>query len=128
NFIHGTVKDGGGVPVAGAGVNAYQGGTGATCCTWVGGATTDSNGNYSFVVPAGTYKIYVNPPSPFPAQWNGGTDFGNATPITVNGSTLVNITLSANFIQDPKSTRLNSSHPIIWDDAYRGNKQATCDP
>src|SRR5207302_580188 len=91
--MNGTVKDGGGVPVAGAGVNAYQGGTGATCCTWVGGATTDSNGNYSFVVPAGTYKIYVNPPSPFPAQWNGGTDFGNATPITVNGSTLVNITL-----------------------------------
>ena len=92
-FIRGTVRDAGGVPVAGASVQAYLGGTGAACCTYVGGGLSDSSGNYLFAVPAGTYKIWINPPTPFPQQWNGGSDFASATSITVNGLVLVNITL-----------------------------------
>ena len=91
--ISGTVKDGASAPVAGASVQAYQAGAGAVCCTWVSGGISDSSGNYSFAVPAGTYKIWINPPAPFPQQWNGGTDFASATPITVSGPTVVNITL-----------------------------------
>lgn len=91
--IRGTVKDAGGALVAGAWVHAYQGGTGAVCCNWMGGAASDSNGNYSFAVPAVTYKIWINPPAPFWQQWNGGPDFASATPIIVSGPTLVNITL-----------------------------------
>jgi hypothetical protein len=92
--ISGTVKDGSGAAVSGAWVGAYLGGAGAVCCTNVGGGTSDSNGNYSFVVPAGTYKFWISPPTPFLAQWNGGGgDFGSTPAVTVSGPTVVNITL-----------------------------------
>ena len=93
NRISGTVKDASGAAVAGASVQAYLGGAGAVCCTFVSGGASDLSGNYSFTLPAGTYKIWINPPSPFPQQWNGGTDFASATAVIVSGPTVVNITL-----------------------------------
>jgi hypothetical protein len=95
NRISGMVKDASGAAVAGASVQAYLGGAGAVCCTFVSSGASDSSGNYSFALSAGTYKIWINPPSPFPQQWNGGTDFASATVVIVSGPTVVNITLQA---------------------------------
>ena len=91
--ITGTVKDGTGTAVSGAWVYAYQGGAGAVCCTNVGAGVSDSNGNYSMTVPAGTYKFWINPPTPFSTQWYGGGDFTSATAVSVSGPTVVNIAL-----------------------------------
>jgi len=92
-IISGNVTDVHGNPVQGASVQAYQGGAEATCCTFVGGGSSDSFGNYSFVVPAGTYKIWTNPPTGFLQQWNGGTDFSTATPLAISANTTVNVVL-----------------------------------
>ena len=126
NVIRGTVKDAGGLPVAGASVQAYQGGTGAVCCTFVGGGSSDSSGNYAFAVPAGTYKIWINPPTPFPQQWNGGPDFASATPITVSGTALVNITLAGNVIRG--TVKDAGGLPVAGASvqAYQGGTGAVC--
>jgi hypothetical protein len=91
--ISGKVTDSNGNAVANASVQAYQGGTGATCCTFVGAGSSDSFGNYSFVVPAGTYKVWTNPPTGFLQQWYGGTDFSTATPLAISANTTVNVLL-----------------------------------
>src|SRR5207247_5043783 len=56
--VGGTVKDGTGAPVGGAVVYAYQGGAGGVCCSSAGIEARDGSGNYSFLLPAGTSKLY----------------------------------------------------------------------
>jgi hypothetical protein len=91
--VSGTVKDVGGAAVGGATVEAYQAGAGAVCCSLVAQAVSDSSGNYSFALPAGTYKFWISTPPGLPSQWYGGTDFASATAVVVSGPTVVNITL-----------------------------------
>src|SRR5207244_417696 len=97
HVVSGTAKDGAGAPVSGGWVYAYQGGAGAVCCTNVGAGMTDSNGSYSMVLPAGTYKFWVNPPAPFSAQWYGGGGVEVATGVQVSGSAVVCFTLVARY-------------------------------
>jgi hypothetical protein len=64
---------------------------------WINGALTDSQGNYSFNVPAGTWKVAFNPwrlPGYFLFEWydDKGNDFGNAdlVTVTVGATTTIN--------------------------------------
>ena len=91
--LSGTVRDAGGVAISGAVVYAYQGGTGVVCCSYAGSGVSDGTGNYSFGLPAGTYKLFISPPAPNSSQWNGGGDFGSTPAVTVSGPTTVDITL-----------------------------------
>jgi protocatechuate 3,4-dioxygenase beta subunit len=125
--ISGTVKDGTGAPVGGVWVYAYQGGAGAVCCTYVGGGVSDSIGNYSFGLPAGTYKLFISPPAPYLQQWNGGADFASATAVIVSGPTVVNITLVATSrvsgtVKDATGAPVSG----VWVYAYQGGAGAVC--
>jgi hypothetical protein len=84
--ITGKVTGAGGVAIAGVTVFA-SGGSGF--------ATTDSSGNYTLRVPAGSYRIEFSPPSS--SDWvseyyNDVQNFSAATPVTVAaGATVANI-------------------------------------
>jgi hypothetical protein len=123
--VSGTVKDAGGALVAGAWVSAYQGGSGVACCTFVALGGSDGSGNYTFALPPGTYKFYVNPPPAYSAQWNGGTDFGSATAVVVSGPTVVNVTLFAKITGAVKDA---TGAPVsgAWVSAAQGGSGAAC--
>jgi hypothetical protein len=91
--ISGVVKDGSGIPVSQASVQAYQAGTGASCCTFVNSGATDAGGNFQINLPAGTYKVWINPPTGYPQQWYGGLDYNTATAIAVVDKASLMITL-----------------------------------
>ena len=57
-----------GLPVSGANVSAWNAGSGA----WVAAGVTNGSGLYSITLPAGSYKLYVQPASGT-AVWFGGT-------------------------------------------------------
>jgi uncharacterized protein YodC (DUF2158 family) len=56
---------------------------------WMGAASTDRNGNYSFNVPPGTYKVYFTPPSGgyYAQEWYGNkSNFQVADLVTVTAN------------------------------------------
>ena len=55
---------------------------------YFGTSVTTAGGAYAFSLPAGTYKLFVQPDEPgFADQWKGGPDFGAATPIPLSADT-----------------------------------------
>ena len=77
-----------GLPVSGATVSAWNAGSGA----WVAAGVTNGSGLYTITLPAGSYKLYVQPASG-PAVWFGGTSKATATTVVVAGNTTQNIAL-----------------------------------
>jgi uncharacterized delta-60 repeat protein len=67
---------------------------------WVGGSFTDSNGNYSFLLSPGTYKVYFSPPMTWgynlPEWYNQKKDFSFADAVTVPAgqTTMINAQLT----------------------------------
>ncbi len=57
-----------------------------TTYTYIGAATMGAGGTYTINLPAGSYKLYVEPNTPgYANQWLGGTDYASATVVTVSG-------------------------------------------
>jgi hypothetical protein len=78
-------------PLNGTSVYAFDG----TSYVYDGAATMGSGGTYTINLPAGTYKLYVQPNTPgYADQWVGGSDYTSATVVTVSGATALNITLT----------------------------------
>ena len=81
--LSGTVNTGG-TPLVGAAVHAFDSVTNA----YFGTSVTTTGGAYSFSLPAGTYKLFVQPGVPgYNSQWYGGPDFASATPISLTANT-----------------------------------------
>jgi carboxypeptidase family protein len=100
--LTGKVTDGAGHGVVNAGVGAFSGGPGAACCTWVGGGATNADGNYSFVLAEGTYRLQLSPlrGSARSQRWwtasGGASDFGSADDVDVlQDTTVADIALAA---------------------------------
>lgn len=86
-----TLLTSGGAAVVGARVAVYN--TGATS---VSSVLTDSNGNYTVTLPAGTFKLYISPNrAGYPNQWWGAAATGTGS---IGAATI--ITVSANKTQD----------------------------
>jgi hypothetical protein len=76
--------------LVGAKVNVYNAATGAALTS----VTSTAGGNYTVNLPAGTYKLFVQPnKTGYPSQWFGGASIGTATVITVSNATTQNIAL-----------------------------------
>ncbi len=86
--ITGTLTSASGAALEGISVNAYAGGAGTACCTWIAGASTNANGQYTLVVPNGTYRLWFYPRSgSFVAKWwTTAATFEAANDLTVNGA------------------------------------------
>ena len=67
------------VGLPGASVHVFDAGT----YTWIGYAVTGAGGTYSIDLPAGTYKLFIQPDeSGYADQWVGGSDHATATWLT----------------------------------------------
>ena len=129
--ISGRVTDGLGNGLANAGISAYLGGISATCCTWVNGTGTDSNGNYALAVPAGTYRLQVFAPygSTFLGRWwtsaGSATNFTGAGDIVLGGSDEPgkNVTLDTGVVISGTITSAATTTPIqgVWVNAMACN-------
>jgi 5-hydroxyisourate hydrolase-like protein (transthyretin family) len=88
--VSGTVTTATG-PLSGVSVNVYT----ADTRTWLKNAVTDADGRYSLAgVPAGDYKLYIQPNEPgYANRWHGGTGFESATVVQVSAATTVHISL-----------------------------------
>ena len=93
--------------IAGVDVNANDAATlpNQCCPAPVGGANTDSGGYYSFVVPAGTYKIFFNAGNTsYISRWYDGTsaganDLSTATALVVTAdATNISVSLQLGFV------------------------------
>jgi FtsP/CotA-like multicopper oxidase with cupredoxin domain len=83
----------GGPALAGAVVTAYNSAGGS-----VASVTTNSTGDYSMALLAGSYKLYVTPnKTGYAPQWFGGTNQGNATLVDVTANRTQNIPLIGSF-------------------------------
>ncbi len=83
--LSGTVSTTSAAPISGATVSAWNATTGA----WTNAGVTDASGLYSFTLPQGSYKLYIEPVSgPYAAQWFGGTSLATATPVTLGAANL----------------------------------------
>jgi kumamolisin len=123
--ISGSVRNASGAAVPSTWIYVYQGGTGSTCCTYVGGAMTDALGSYSINLPSGTYKLFVSPPSPYAGFWYGGNDFGPATAVAVTSNVTLNFSLNPLL----SGTVRNASGAVVpntWIYVYQGGTGATC--
>ncbi len=79
-----------GTPLDGTQVYAFDG----TTYLYIGAATMGAGGTYTIDLPAGTYKLYVEPNTPgYANQWLGGSDYASATVVTVSATTTQDITL-----------------------------------
>ncbi len=62
--------------------------------TYIGAATMGAGGTYTIDLPAGTYKLFIEPNTPgYANQWLGGSDYASATVVTVSATTTQDITL-----------------------------------
>jgi hypothetical protein len=91
--LSGIVRGSDGNPLDGTAVYAFDG----TTYTYLGAATmgTGGTGTYTISLPAGSYKLYVQPNTAgYADQWLGGSDYGSATVVTVSAATSRDITLT----------------------------------
>lgn len=79
-------------PLNGTAVYAFDG----TTYTYDGAAAMGSGGTYTITLPAGSYKLFVQPNTPgYADQWvGGGSDYASATVIPVSAATAQDITLT----------------------------------
>jgi hypothetical protein len=79
-------------PLSGVSVNVYT----ADTRTWVKNAVSTGDGYTLSGLPAGSYKLYIQPNEPgYANRWHGGLSFEAATTVTVPGATGVDIALAA---------------------------------
>jgi hypothetical protein len=89
--LSGVVRGSGGTPLNGTSVYAFDG----TSYVYDGAATMGSGGTYTINLPAGSYKLYVQPnTSGYADQWLGGSTYASAAVIPVSGTTAQDITLT----------------------------------
>ena len=56
---------------------------------------TDAGGAYAINLPAGNYKLLIQPNTAgYPDHWYGGRRFATATTVVVDGANTVNITVT----------------------------------
>lgn len=121
----------GSTPIARVGVAAFEGGPGASCCDWVGGVGTGTDGSYDLVLPAGTYRIYyVAPPSSsLVSTWWGdeGTEFDLADDVTL--STPISgrdVALGGGVVLSGRVSSATSGIAGAFVSAFRGGSGAVC--
>ena len=78
--LSGTVTAGG-PGLSGASVHVFDAGT----YTWIGYVVTSAGGAYSIDLPAGTYKLFIQPDEPgYADQWVGGADHATASVVDLS--------------------------------------------
>lgn len=89
-LVTGRITDTGGVPVPGALANANIPFGPKGCCGFVNGGQVDGNGNYAFVLGAGSYYfnfMVKSPSSPYLQQWwQNKPDFQHADAIVIDAT------------------------------------------
>jgi hypothetical protein len=89
--LSGVVRASGGTPLNGTSVYVFD----ATTYLYIGAATMGAGGTYTIDLPAGSYKLFVEPNTAgYPNQWLGGSNYGSATAIAVSAATTQDITLT----------------------------------
>ena len=94
-------------------------------------ATMGAGGTYTITLPAGSYKLYVEPNTAgFSDQWWGGSNYASATVVTVSAATTQDITLVgarlvtlSGIVQESDGTPLNGTQVYVFDgttDTYIG--------
>ena len=88
--LSGTVTAGG-PGLSGASVHVFDAGT----YTWIGYVVTTAGGAYSIDLPAGTYKLFIQPDEPgYADQWVGGADHASASVVDLSsGNATQNVAL-----------------------------------
>ena len=68
----------------------------ATSFAWVGYDIADADGAYSIQLPAGDYKLYLQPNAAgYPDGWYGGNAYDTATTIELVANQTLDITFPA---------------------------------
>lgn len=119
--------------ISGASVSAFTGGAGATCCTWVAGTGAGSDGRYSFIVPAGTYKLQFQGPQGgtyMSRWWDGGSgvtrfDLAPDVDLTTADAT-ANATLGTGVSLSGRVTDGTNGVGQVGVGAFAGGSSATC--
>ena len=93
--LSGTVRASDGTTaLTGTSVYAYD----ATSSAYIGAATMGAGGAYTIDLPAGSYKLFVEPNTAgYANQWFGGSNYTNATVIALSAATAQDITLVSTF-------------------------------
>lgn len=87
-YISGTVRDGGGNPLPGIFVDAFEVNFGhvSTGCVPprpLETKVTNASGQYGFCVWNGIYKVYFRGQNPYVGRWNGSSSYSGATPVVI---------------------------------------------
>lgn len=125
--VSGTVRDATGRPISSVNVAAFSGGTTA-CCSMVTSALTDLRGQYTLVVPAGTYRVMFAPPGKggSATAWYGGSSFNtSADLVVVSDITMADTTLAAG-IGFNGLTIFNALPVSATVEAYLGGNAGCC--
>ena len=61
--------------------------------TYLTSVLTNGSGHYTFALPAGSYKLWIQAPG-YPDQWHDALTYEGATVITLGPSKTVNVTLA----------------------------------
>ncbi|RLI14519.1 MAG: hypothetical protein DRO43_03805, partial [Candidatus Hecatellales archaeon] len=107
--VSGQVTQTGGSPVAGARFTLWD-----PINSRGYGTETDTNGNFSFIAPASTYELYVEPPQGSNLAAYAESNF------VVSGDTTKNVTLSSGYtvsgtVSDPNGNPVQGAIVTLWD-------------
>ncbi len=107
--VSGQVTQTGGSPVAGARFTLWD-----PINSRGYGTETDTNGNFSFIAPASTYELYVEPPQGSNLAAYAESNF------VVSGDTTKNVTLSSGYtvsgtVSDPNGNPVQGAIVVLWD-------------
>src|SRR5437660_8013600 len=129
-IVRGRVTDKTGtMQVPGASVNASH--DSSPCCKFLGGAQTDSLGNYSFIVPRNTLvKIQFQPPSgsPYTGEWwNDKSAFSLADSIfMVTDQNFINARLAIGFTISGRVTEAGSGAGLEGVQVVASDRTLSC--
>ena len=79
----------------------------AATYTWIGNVVTTAGGAYSIDLPAGTYKLFIQPDEAgYADQWVGGTDHATADVVNLSSG---NATKNVALVGPPSSHTLSGT-------------------